>query len=256
MFVKRRRPANPLRFIFSFYKLHFSPQKKLFRSLYDILGFCPGNIRYYQIAFVHKSASIVHSNGKVINNERLEYLGDAVLDAVVADFLYHKFPTENEGFLTQMRSKLVNGEKLDELARSTGIAKFVKSNTNRSTSKKHINEDAFEAIIGAVYLDKGYKVASNCVVRIINSFVDLAELKNVDTNFKSQLIEWGQKYKKEVMFTTEQDPKNPKYFVSYVSVDQKKTGTGFGVSKKQAEQKAAKETLKRVLKDDNPKTNQ
>jgi len=230
--------------MFRFLKAFFYPDTKFYRSLKNILGFAPRNISYYETAFIHKSASFSGSDGSVVNNERLEFLGDAILDAVVADFLFHKFPTENEGWLTQMRSKIVNGEKLHELARKMGITNLIISHTDNSISKKHIYGDAFEAFIGAIYLDRGYDVTAKYIVHhIIKNFVDLSHLENTDTNYKSKLIEWGQKFKREIEFYTDFESPNSKYFLCYVRVDTETFGSGIGLSKKQAEQKAAKETL-------------
>ncbi len=231
----------------------FSEKKEFYRSLIEILGFYPGKFEYYELALIHKSASHIEPDGTNVNNERLEYLGDAILDAIVGDFLYHKFPKENEGFLTQMRAKIVNGENLCDLAQKIGINKFIVSQINNSKGLCKIYEDAFEAFIGAIYLDKGYITTKSFILdRIFKNFVDIKELKDIDTNFKSQLIEWSQKYKKEVVFYTDVDESNSKYFSSYICIDNEKYGTGHGSSKKSAEQKAAKETLEMVSNEEQP----
>lgn len=217
-------------------------------KLKDILGYCPNNIEYYKIAFIHKSASFFDKNGSIINNERLEFLGDAVLSSVTADLLFHKFPDQDEGFMTQMRSRIVSGENLNRLAKKIGINSLIVSNMDSSNPKKNIFGDAFEALIGAVYLDKGYKNAMNFIVNnIINHYVDLEELETNDKNFKSQLIEWGQKVKKDVSFYTDLESYNSKIFVSYVKIENQVFGSGNGKSKKEAEQNAAKVTLSKVL---------
>jgi ribonuclease III len=235
----------------TFVKLLFSQKKEFYKSLKNILGFYPTKIEYYELALIHKSASINEPGGITVNNERLEYLGDAVLDAIVGDFLYHKFPKENEGFLTQMRSKIVNGNNLSELAVHIGLHRFIVSNTNTALSKTKILEDAFEALIGAVYLDKGYAVTSKFVIdRIIRNFVDINLLRDLDTNFKSQLIEWAQKHKKEIAFFTDFDTENARTFVSVIRIDSETFCTGHGTTKKQAEQQGAKLTLERVLHED------
>jgi len=231
----------------SYFKSLFSPHRELYKTLKEILGFYPTNIRYYEKAFIHRSASYIKYNGLLVNNERMEYLGDAILDAIVADFLFNHFPNEDEGFLTQMRSKIVNGDKLFEFSKSIGLPSLIVMNNDASISKKHIYGDAFEALIGAIYLDKGYKKTTEFVIhKIIKVYIDLNLLESMDTNFKSKLIEWGQKYKREIAFYTDFESFNSKYFISYVRVDNETFGSGVGLSKKQAEQKAAKETLIQV----------
>lgn len=230
-----------------FVKLLFSKKRKFYKDLKKILGFYPRKIKLYETAFIHKSASVIYKGGATLNNERLEYLGDAILDAVVGDYLYHKFPLEHEGFLTQMRSKIVKGESLTELAQKTGLSKFIVANISTLKNQKHILADAFEAFIGALYLDKGYKVTKKFIIRrIIRKYLDIEKLKDIDTNYKSQLIEWAQKNKHEIVFETDVSEKDNKCFVSYVRINDERKGSGFGSSKKQAEQKAARVTLKQV----------
>lgn len=227
--------------------LRYNKKKDFYFSLKEVLGFYPTKLEYYEIALTHKSASIIEAGIAPVNNERLEYLGDAILDAIVGDFLYHKFPKEDEGFLTQMRSKIVNGENLSELAQKIGITTFIKSQISNPKGRNKIYEDAFEAFVGAIYLDKGFEKTKRFIIeRILKNYINIIELINVDKNYKSQLIEWGQKYKKVVTFNTVQDEDNPKYFISYAKVDEDIMGTGTGLSKKIAEQNAAQETLEKV----------
>ncbi|HYQ57653.1 MAG TPA: ribonuclease III [Draconibacterium sp.] len=218
--------------------------------LKDLLGFYPQNLRLYDLAFIHKSASIVDSQGNFVNNERLEYLGDAILGAIIADFLYNRFPQEDEGFLTKTRSKLVNRSILTQLTHEMGLHIFIDSNTTKNIDKSHIYGDALEALIGAIYLDKDYKAAKFFVTKkILPQFVDLNEIEQEDSNFKSQLIEWSQKNKRELEFETTEETdeklKQPK-FKAVVKVDNKEVGKGMGTSKKEAHQNAARETLKKL----------
>ncbi|WP_394706700.1 ribonuclease III [uncultured Draconibacterium sp.] len=218
--------------------------------LKDLLGFYPQNLRLYDLAFIHKSASMVDSQGNFVNNERLEYLGDAILGAVIADFLYNRFPQEDEGFLTKTRSKLVNRAILTQLTHEMGLHVFIDSNTTKNIDKSHIYGDALEALIGAIYLDKDYKAAKFFVTKkILPQFVDLNEIEQADSNFKSQLIEWSQKNKREIEFETTEETdekiKQPR-FKAVVKIDNKKAGEGVGTSKKEAHQKAAHETLKKL----------
>ncbi|PID89612.1 MAG: ribonuclease III [Bacteroidia bacterium] len=236
-----------LKFITNIIELHFSQKKEFYNSIKEITGFYPRKTGYYELALIHKSVSGIEPDGTVLNNERLEYLGDAILDAIVGDFLYHKFPKEHEGFLTQMRSKIVNGENLAELAKKIGLHRLIKSQLGNSTGKTKVYEDAFEAFIGAIYLDVGFEKTKNFVLKkVFKNFVDIKEIRNTDTNYKSQLIEWGQKHKREILFTTDIDPKNSKYFLSHVDIDKERYGNGYGPSKKIAEQNAAKNSLLKI----------
>jgi ribonuclease III len=231
-------------------KLFSSPKKEFYLFLRDLTGIYPGNIKLYDLAFIHRSASITDSQGNMVNNERLEYLGDAILGAIIADFLYNRFPQEDEGFLTKMRSKLVNRDFLTTLTFQMGLNVYIESNTKSTLDKSHIYGDVLEALIGAIYLDKDFQSVKYFVTkRILSQYVNLNEIEQVDKNFKSQLIEWCQKNKKEVKFdTVEENAETGKQpsFISAVEVDGKMVGKGFGNSKKEAQQNAARETL-RVL---------
>lgn len=231
-------------------KLFSSSRKEFYLFLKDILGFYPGNLKLYDLAFIHKSASTFDSRGNYVNNERLEYLGDAILGAIIADFLYNRFPQEDEGFLTKTRSKLVNRTFLTQLTYDMGLNVFIDSNTTKNIDNSHIYGDALEALIGAIYLDKDYQTAKYFVTKkILSQFVNLNEIEQKDTNFKSQLIEWSQKNKKEVVFQTTEEivgkTKQPR-FVAIVEVENVQVGKGEGTSKKEAQQNAARETLKKL----------
>ncbi len=231
-------------------KLFSSERKEFYLFLKELLGFYPRNLKLYDLAFVHKSASFTDSQGNMVNNERLEYLGDAILGAIIADFLYNRFPHEDEGFLTKTRSKLVNRAFLTQLTHNMGLHVFINSNTTKKIDKSHIYGDALEALIGAIYLDRDYKAAKFFVTKkILSQFVDLNEIEHEDSNFKSRLIEWSQKTKRELEFeTTEETSGNQKQpkFIAVVKVDNKKIGKGTGSSKKEAHQNAARETLKKI----------
>ncbi len=231
-------------------KLFSSERKEFYLFLKDLLGFYPQNLRLYDLAFIHKSASVVDSQGNLVNNERLEYLGDAILGAIIADFLYNRFPQEDEGFLTKTRSKLVNRAILTQLTHDMGLHIFIDSNTTKKIDKSHIYGDALEALIGAIYLDRDYQAAKFFVTKkILPQFVDLREIEHEDSNFKSQLIEWSQKNKRDLEFeTTEETDENSKQpkFKAVVKIDNKEVGTGTGSSKKEAHQNAAQKTLKKI----------
>ena len=230
------------------FKILFEKDKGLLMDLREILGFYPKNLNFYKTAFTHRSASF-KINGERINNERLEFLGDSILDAVVSDFIYHKYPNAKEGFLTEMRSKIVNGEKLKELARLTRLNEFIvqKVSTGKDIITK-IHEDAFEALIGAIYLDKGYYKTYKFVKnKILAKYIDFEDLEDLNLNYKSQLIEWAQKIKKPVSFVSKTDPDEIKSFFSKVVFDGKTIGVGKGNSKKEAEQNAANEAISYLL---------
>ena len=231
-------------------RLFSSSRKEFYLFLKNLIGFYPQNLKLYDLAFVHKSASVVDSRGNFTNNERLEYLGDAVLSAVIADFLYNRFPQEDEGFLTKTRSKLVNRTFLTKLTYDMGLNVYIDSNTTKNIDNSHIYGDALEALIGAIYLDKDYSAAKYFITkRILSKFVNLAEIEQNDLNFKSRLIEWSQKNKKELEFDTTEEinerTKQPK-FTAVVKIDNVKVGTGTGASKKEAHQNAARQSLEKL----------
>ncbi len=231
-------------------KLFSSNRKEFYLFLKNLIGFYPQNLKLYDLAFLHKSASTVDSMGNFVNNERLEFLGDAILSAVIADFLYNRFPNEDEGFLTKTRSKLVNRTFLTKLTYDMGLDVFIDSNTTKNIDNSHIYGDALEALIGAIYLDKDYITAKYFVTKkILSKFVNLTEIEQNDLNFKSRLIEWSQKHKKELLFDTTEEfndkTRQPK-FTSVVKIDDKKIGFGTGTSKKEAHQNAARQALEKL----------
>ncbi len=232
-------------------KLFSSPRKEFYLFLKALIGTYPRNLAYYDTAITHRSTSKLNSRGNVVNNERLEYLGDAILGAVIADFLYNRFPEEDEGFLTKMRSKLVNRAILTSLTYDMGLNGYIDTMTSaNSVEKSHIYGDALEALIGAIYLDKGYSAAKYFITkRILSKYVDLRELETIDLNYKSKLIEWSQKNKRDVKFDTveeySENGRQPR-FVAVVEIENKVVGRGNGLSKKEAQQNAARETLKKL----------
>jgi ribonuclease-3 len=231
-------------------KLFSSPRKGFYSYIKSLTGHSPLKFKLYDIAFIHKSASYVDKMGNTVNNERLEYLGDAVLGTIVAEYLYNRFPFKDEGFLTQLRSRVVNRSFLTQLTFKMKLNRFVISNANSVSESSHLYGDLLEAFIGAIYLDCGYTVAKRFVIKkIFNQHVDLQQMENVDNNFKSQLIEWGQKIKQEVEFKTINNPdsssdKMP--FISDACIDGKVMGTGEGYSKKEAQQNAAQQALEKL----------
>jgi len=233
------------------FRSSFSRNRNFYFSLLKILGFLPGKRKLYEIAFIHRSASLTCKQGHIINNERLEYLGDAILDAIIADYLYARFPNEDEGFLTQVRSKIVKRKQLNKLALTLGISSLLVSNTNSQQTKENLLGNAFEALIGAIYLDKGYQRAKRFVVRkILEKQLDVERLANKESDFKSRIIEWAQKQKQEINFVSQEESlpdSNETFFSSQVILSDRELGSGTGHSKKDAEQKAAEEALTNIL---------
>lgn len=217
------------------------------RDLKKLLGFKPKDTSIYILALTHKSVVDIEDNlNEYDNNERLEYLGDAILDAVISEILYNRFPTADEGFLTQMRTKIVNGKKLTELAEKIKLDKLIITNKKVSLSDK-ILEDAFESLIGAIFIDRGYKCVNKFISqKIMIQHIDLNKLKHVETNYKSRLIEWAQKYKHDLQFYTESESDTSKLFISIAKVGDKVLGKGKGLSKKKAEQVASEKALHNI----------
>lgn len=226
----------------NFVKAYLSKEKKLRISIKNIFGFYPGNIFLYKLALRHKSASLDKINGFKINNERLEYLGDAILGAVVADYLFKRFPYENEGFLTEMRSKIVSRLSLNKLSYKLGLTKLILSSDTKNGHNKSAGGDAFEAFVGALYLDKGYEFSKKIIInRIVTVHFDIDNLLNADINYKSKMIEWSQKEKHELRFNVVEEIKskhNKQYIVETV-VDGKKISKGRDFSIKGAEKLSA-----------------
>lgn len=226
-----------------YWKLHHSRDKAYYKALDGIFGVCPNNIELYKLALIHRSASLFLDDGTPINNERLEFLGDAVIEAVTSDYLFIEYPDRDEGFLTQLRSKIVSRQSLNVLAVNIGLDRHVISNGSTSVTQKHIYGDAFEAMIGAVYLDQGYEFVNRLLInRIYFRHLSLDELTESETDFKSRLIEWCQKNRHKIAFRTGYDKEysaNHPVFYSTVLVDGMEVGHGSGDSKKEAEQHAA-----------------
>lgn len=237
----------------SFLRTLFSPDKELRRSLRNILGFYPSNIALYKQAFRHSSVAQEIRKGFKDSNERLEYLGDAVLGAVVTDFLFRSFPYRDEGFLTKMRSRIVSRSSLNRLSVKLGLPALIEKNVD-TQSHNSISGDAFESLIGAVYLDKGYRVAQKFILdRIIRLHIDMDEVENKETDYKSKLIEWAQKEKKQLRFELvgETGQGNERQYTIEVVVEGKQYARAQHFSKKRAEQLAAEMSASEIFGTDN-----
>jgi ribonuclease-3 len=224
-----------------------------YASFFKILGFYPYHITLYEQALLHKSSSIKLKNGKWINNERLEFLGDAILDAIVADIVFKQFEYKKEGFLTSIRSKIVQRDTLNKLAVDIGLDKLIKTSTRNFSHNTHMYGNALEALIGAIYLDQGYRVAKEFVHRrLIQEFLDMEHVARKEVNFKSRLIEWSQKNKVDIHFNlieTFTDDNNNPVFQSEVVVGDMQIGVGSGYSKKESQQNAAKMAMRKLKSD-------
>lgn len=233
-------------------RLLFRKDKESYLCFYKMLGFYPRNIEIYQQALLHKSSS-VKAKGRLLNNERLEFLGDAILDAVVADIVYKRFEGKREGFLTNTRSKIVQRETLNRIAVQIGLDKLIKYTTRQSSHNSYMCGNAFEALVGAIYLDRGYETCKFFMEeRIIKPYLNLDKLSRKEVNFKSKLIEWGQKNRFLIEFSlleqTVDEDLNP-VFETQVMVEQVPAGQGKGYSKKESQQEAAHETLNKIKND-------
>lgn len=228
----------------------FRKDRSYYRKLIGILGFLPKRVSIYRIAFTHKSASFPLKDGTFVNNERLEYLGDALLGAIAAEYIYQEFDHMDEGFMTKLRARIVKRKHLNSTAIKMGIPMMISSLSHTTNSSKHLYGNALEALIGAVYLDRGYRCASRFFrKRIVHRHVDMSSLAKKDSDYKSRLIEWAQKKKHEVVFSSHEEydsaSKIPS-FASTVAIDQVDAGKGKGDSKKEAEQQAAKDALRQM----------
>lgn len=208
-----------------------------------MFGFIAHNIELYKLALIHKSASVVLEDGTHINNERLEYLGDAVIESVTSEYLFIEFPDKNEGFMTQLRSKMVSRQTLNDVAKRIGLDDYVITHSSNNLSQKHIYGDAFEAMIGAIYLDQGYDFVNRLLINhIFVKYIKVDNLLVEETDFKSRLIEWCQKNHHSIQFHTANDKtysSSHPFFYSKVLIDGIEVGYGAGDSKKEAEQRAS-----------------
>ena len=235
-------------------RLLFHKDRESYFCFYKILGFFPRNIRFYEQALLHKSTSIRSEKGRPLNNERLEFLGDAILDAIVGDIVYKHFEGRREGFLTNTRSKIVQRETLNKLAVEIGLDKLVKYSTRSSSHNSYMYGNAFEAFIGAIYLDQGYERCKQFMEKkILKNYIDLDKMSRKEVNFQSKLIEWSQKTKMEVSFELIEQFLDQDYnpmFHTEVRIESLSAGTGTGYSKKESQQNAAQMALKKIKSDE------
>lgn len=234
-------------------KLPFRKEKELFSSLYEILGFYPHHIEYYRQALMHKSIGRRNDKGKPLNNERLEFLGDAILDAIVGHIVYRQYEGKREGFLTNTRSKLVSRETLGKLANEMGLSQLLLSAGRSNSHNSYVNGNAFEALVGAIYLDRGYDA---CMWfwenRVLGRYINLDKVAFKEVNFKSKLLEWSQKNKVRMeyrMLKQKLDDNGSPIFSFQVVIEGVEGERGSGYSKKEAQQNASKETLQKLKRE-------
>ncbi len=244
--------ATVLNPIIDFFKPgNMSPEKKFRKAVELIIGEKPSNLEVYQLAFRHTSASKeTNIKGFRESNERLEYLGDSVLGMVIAEYLFKKFPYKDEGFLTEIRSRIVNRETLNGIARKIGLDRLIEFDGNRKgmPPNSSMYGDALEALVGAVYLDKGFRFTRKFITKELLTHYDLDALINNNANFKSRLIEWAQREGKEVRFAIveEKGSRHFREFISQVTLDGEVFAQGSGYSKKKAEQSAAEKACEQL----------
>ena len=233
----------------SLFVRHTPEEKALSDYIHNVFGFRPKNISLYQLAFTHKSKSTERVGGFHVSNERLEYLGDAVLGAAVADFLFRTYPTQAEGFLTEMRSRIVSRVSLNRLSQKLGFEEFINYvPENGETHGFHsLGGNTFEALMGSIYLDRGFEFTKNIIInRIIHIYIDMEQLCETEVNFKSKLLEWSQKQKKKLEFRLldEQMESHRKVYHVQVFLNGVAYAEAIDYSIKKAEQQAAEKTLK------------
>lgn len=229
-----------------FYNYYVSPEKDLAKKLKSVLGFVPDNMKLFKLAFFHKSMNNSDTTVRTYNNERLEYLGDAVLSTIVAEYLYKKYPGRDEGFLTKMRSKIVKRKTLNKVAEKMGIDMILTKYTQGKLSYSMLG-NAFEAMVGALYIEYGYDKTRNYIIsRILMRLLDVHELETSDDNYKSQLLEWGQKEGKNVAYKLINKYKMDKRdrFKIAVYLDGKEISIAEDYNKKSAEQIASSIAIK------------
>ena len=225
----------------------FTPSQPLTLQLEQLLGFRPAHLAYYQLAFAHRS----HGDTVMENNERLEYLGDAILGAIVAEYLFKKYPMQPEGFMTEMRSRMVRRESLNTVAMQMGLNKLVQFNqADRGLSRSHIFGNALEALVGAVYLDQGYARTRTFVLRqVVKAYMDIDVIEATDTNYKNKLLSWAQRGGHRIVYETVSEKMEGarKVFTIAVVMDGTQIVKGTGYTKKEAGQDASLKAL-RALK--------
>ena len=234
-------------------RLPFRKEKELFSAIYEITGFYPRNIEFFKLALMHRSVSKRNAKGRPLNNERLEFLGDAILDAVVGDIVYRHFDGKREGFLTNTRSKLVQRETLGRLAQEMGLIQLIKSSDHSTSHNSYMGGNAFEALVGAIYLDRGYQACMKFMKkRILKQLINIDKVAYKEVNFKSKLLEWTQKNRVRMEYrqvSQSKDNSGSPVFECVVIIEGIEGCKGKGYSKKESQQMASKDTLQRLRRE-------
>lgn len=225
----------------------FLKKNRFSHFIYQTTGFISFDTEIFELALTHRSASIYHGKGFSVNNERLEFLGDSILNAIVSDYLFEKYPNENEGFLTGLRSRIVNRQSLNDLAIKIQLDKQIICQIDKSDLPPSLVGNALEAFIGAVFIDKGYETSKNFVIKkLIEPFTDLKKLSCIDTNFKGRIIDWAQKNHNEIEFLCREEivsSRSGHLFLITLMLNGVEFSFGQAESKKEAEQKASEDAL-------------
>jgi ribonuclease-3 len=232
-----------LKFIRKIIKPQNKKDEEFYGELKELLGFRPKNIDFYKTAFIHRSIKILDKDGNPINYERLEFLGDAMIGSIIAAFLFQMVPEGNEGYLTQMRSKIVSRNQLNNLGKELNLIRFVKSSISKTRMGQNIYGNIFEALIGAIFLDRGYAYCKKFIdKKVIDRYIDIPALENKITSYKGIVIEWCQKTKKKLVFETYEDSGNEsiRHYSVKLSIDGKSMSKGRATSKKKAEEIASR----------------
>lgn len=239
--------------IIGLWKRNFDTDKYYYRLLYRLFGVTARNIDVYKLALIHKSASIIDEDqGMSLNNERLEFLGDAVIETVVSEFLFIDYPHMNEGEMTKLRSRIVSRESLNQLAINLGLNdEVIALPSSHNTHNQNLYGDALEALVGALYLDQGYNRTNRVLIdRILDKNIDVYQMTQTEHDFKSRIIEWAQKHRKKIEFSTsdarDYSESNPNFETILRVIGGENLGYGSGHSKKESEQRAAKQAYENL----------
>lgn len=243
------RLRSRLNELLAFLRRSSDQDRRLRTQLTALLGFRPRNMALYRLALTHSSAGLEVKEGVPLSNERLEYLGDAVLGAIAAKYLFKRFPFESEGFLTETRSKIVSRKNLGSLAKKLGLRDMVNKEDSLDKVNSSLGGDALEALVGAAFLDRGFELTERFVVtNLIDNHIDLDQLLRDDANFKSRLIEHCQRNRLDYSFEVkmQRQRKGDTHFEIAATVDGKTLGTGKGRTKKEAEQDASRQACDKL----------
>ena len=237
--------------LFNFFKKNTPQEKRLIDAILQIMGAKPKNLAIFKLSLLHTSASQkINESDFRLSNERLEYLGDSILGAIVADYLYKKYPFKDEGFLTEIRSRIVNRESLNNLSKKIGLSDFIEHDQKHGfRSQSSMSGDALEAFVGAVYLDRGFLFCKNFIInRLLIPYIDVDKVVITNNNFKSTLIEWAQSDNRKVTFevVSKENSKNNHEFMVQLLIDGEIKATAIGINKKKAEQAAAEKICKEL----------